>query len=104
MINPDQFHTVAQTAAILGVSESFIYHACSGLQKSNSRIEFPKPIKVGRGVRFWGKQILAYQARLAAASGVDLADLDTPPAPAPTRRAPGRPRNTVAMELAGGVA
>lgn len=104
MINPDKFYNVEEFAELLGVCKATIYQAYSCLPSSKLQNSIPQPIKVGRSVRWSGKQIKAYQARLAAESGVNLDDLDADAASAQAQRAPGkpgRPRNTGAARSKG---
>lgn len=96
MINPDKFYNVDEFAAFVGVSASTIYHGYSG---TKSQL-IPQPIKIGRAVRWSGRQIKAFQARIAAESGIDLDAIDVDAAPAPARRVPGRPRKVAAGSAA----
>lgn len=96
MIDPDRFYTVDEFAAFVGVSASTIYHGYSGKKEQL----IPQPIKLGRAVRWSGKQIKAFQSRIAADSGIDLDAIEVDAAPAPARRVPGRPRKMAAGSAA----
>lgn len=106
MINPDQWYSARGFAGFLGVHPVSIYQSQPHLGASKLPLPVPEGIRIGRSVRWTGRQILDYQVRLAQLSGVIL-PISVQIEPSGTvQKKGGRPRQQVksAVSHAGGAA
>lgn len=94
----NQWYTVRDFAGFLSVHPVTIHQSQPHLGSSRLPIPVPEPIRLGRTLRWSGRQILDYQAQLAALSGVTLPAPPLELEPEAVEKKAGRPRNVAAQK------
>lgn len=105
MINLDKWYSAREFAGFLSVHPLSIYQSQPHLGSCKLPIAVPAGIRIGRSVRWTGRQICDYQSSLAELSGVALPrastaehELSKTAFSKPEEKKAGRPRSVAAGE------